>query len=188
MTRPPLIVVCGAPGSGKSTLARELAGRLRLAIVAKDDIKEALADALGAGDRARSRELGAAAYAVMWSVTRRTLVAGAGVVLEANFYREQAEPVLRELAAIADARVVLCRCDPVIRRSRYAERDRHPVHLDAEILAREWIGDDEINAIDIGVPSLVIDTTRPDGVDIDAIAAWMSTETGPRTSVHRPVD
>lgn len=126
MTRPPLIVVCGAPGSGKSTLARELAGRLRLAVVTKDDIKE--------------------------------------------------------------ARVVLCRCDPVMRRSRYVERDRHPVHLDAEILEREWADGDEINAIDIGVPRLVVDTTRPDGVDIDAIAAWMSTETGPRTSVHRPVD
>jgi adenylate kinase family enzyme len=50
-----LIVVTGAPGSGKSTIAVPLAGRLGLPLIAKDDIKEALWDHVGPGDRATRR-------------------------------------------------------------------------------------------------------------------------------------
>ncbi|HEY6959867.1 MAG TPA: AAA family ATPase [Candidatus Limnocylindria bacterium] len=173
MSRPLLVIVGGAPGAGKTTIARELAHRLHLAIITKDDVKEALGDALGVGDRQRSRELGGAAYAVMWSVARRALEAGAGLVLEANFYREISEPRLAELATLADAVVVLCRADARVRRRRYESRhDRHAVHTDAVILADEWREDDAINAIDVGVPRLVVDTTS--GYDADAIVSWIT--------------
>lgn len=147
MTRPLLVIVGGAPGAGKTTVARELAHRLRLALITKDHIKEALGDALGVGDRERSRQLGVAAYAVMWSVARRTLEAGAGVVL--------------------------CRADPAVRRRRYEERaDRHPVHTDAVILEREWREDDAVHAIDLGVPRLIVDTTS--GHDVARIVSWIA--------------
>lgn len=41
------VLVAGWPGSGKSTLAAALATRLDLPLLAKDEIKEALMDALG---------------------------------------------------------------------------------------------------------------------------------------------
>ena len=50
---PTLIVVTGAPGSGKSTVAVPLARRLGVPLIAKDDIKEALWDHIGPGDRDR---------------------------------------------------------------------------------------------------------------------------------------
>ena len=172
MSRPLLVIVGGAPGAGKTTVARELARRLHLAILTKDDIKEALGDALGVGDRERSRELGIAAYAVMWAVARRTLDAGAGLVLEANFYRDLSEPRLAGLASLANAFVVLCRADPSVRRRRYEERrERHPVHTDAVILEREWRDDDAVHAIDVGVPRLMVDTTN--GYDAAAIVSWV---------------
>lgn len=147
MTRPLLVIVGGAPGAGKTTVARELAHRLRLALITKDDIKEALGDSLGVGDRERSRQLGVAAYAVMWSVARRTLE--------------------------ADTVIVLCRADPAVRRRRYEERaDRHPVHTDAVILEREWREDDTVHAIDLGVPRLIVDTTH--GHDVARIVSWIA--------------
>src|SRR5262249_62157936 len=42
------VLVAGWPGSGKSTLAAALAPELGLPLLAKDEIKEALMDALGA--------------------------------------------------------------------------------------------------------------------------------------------
>src|SRR5207248_11402654 len=120
--RPLLIIVGGAPGTGKTTLARELASRLRLALVAKDDMKEALADAVGSGDRTRSRELGRAAYAVMRAVAARCLASGVGVILEANFHRELSGGWLRGLAALAPARVIVCRTTAALSRRRFAER------------------------------------------------------------------
>jgi predicted kinase len=156
-SRPRLVIVGGAPGTGKTTLARALASRMNLALVAKDDVKEAIADVLGVGDRERSRELGAAAYAVMRAIAASTLRAGVGLILEANF-DERSRPWLGELARVADRRVVLCRADPELRRRRFAGRERHAVHLDDVILEHEW-RDEREYALDLGAPRLVVDTT-----------------------------
>ena len=189
MSAPLLVIVGGAPGTGKTTLARELARRLHVAILAKDEIKEVLGDTLGVGDRARSRELGAAAYAVMWAVARRTLDADASIVVEANFSRDRSRDELHRLAVGTDAVIVLCRSDAATRRERFAARsDRHPVHLDTEILANEWPADDSAFDIDIGIPRLLVDTTNGYDPALDAITAWVSSKGGPRTSVRRPVD
>lgn len=158
-----LVIVSGAPGTGKTTIARELARSLGFVLLAKDDLKEALADRLGAGDRERSRELGRMAYDAMRERARADLAAGRGVVLEANFYRSLSEPWLRELAAPSDVRVIECVCDAELRRLRFTERgergERHAVHLDAEILANEWSDDATQFSIDIGCPRLVVNTT-----------------------------
>jgi broad-specificity NMP kinase len=148
MSRPALVIVCGAPGTGKTTLARHLGRALGVTTITKDDLKEALADRLGAGDRARSRELGSLAYDELYAKAAALLAAGDGVVLEANFHRV----------------VIECVCDAALRRQRFTERgergERHAVHLDAEILANEWSDDASGFAIHIDCPRLVVDTTR----------------------------
>jgi predicted kinase len=169
-----LVIVCGAPGTGKTTIAREIASSLGHVLLAKDDLKEALADRLGAGDRERSRELGRMAYDAMRDRARDELAADRGLVLEANFRRAFSEPWLRELAPARDVRVIECVCDATVRRRRFSERgergERHAVHLDAEILANEWSDDTSEFAIDVGAPRLVVDTT--DGYDGSTIARF----------------
>ena len=63
-----VVVVSGAPASGKSTLAPALAAELDLPLLAKDAVKDALVDVLGAPDLPRSRELGRAAVQVLLAV------------------------------------------------------------------------------------------------------------------------
>ena len=65
---PLLVVVTGPPAAGKTTVARGIAQRLRLPLVEKDTIKEALFDTLGTGDLAWSRRLGEATYGVIWAL------------------------------------------------------------------------------------------------------------------------
>lgn len=176
MTRPALVVVCGAPGTGKTTLARRLAQDLGLILIAKDDLKEALADEHGVGDRERSRELGRMAYDELYAKAAALLAAGTGVVLEANFYRDPSEQHLRSLAARGSAVVIECVCDADLRRRRFTERgdrgERHAVHLDAEILANEWTDELSTFAIDIGGPRLVVDTTRGYEPPLGSIVAF----------------
>lgn len=111
--RPRLIIVSGAPGSGKSTLARELATRLRLPLLAKDELKEAIADAEGAPeDVAASTRMGGATYAVLLLGTQRVLEAGRAVLIESNFRRGRSEAYLRSLVDGADTRLVHCTAAP----------------------------------------------------------------------------
>jgi predicted kinase len=91
-------LVTGLPGTGKSRLARVLASRYRLPIVAKDAIKEPLLDVIGATDRAASRNLSDASFAVMFSLAQACLAAaGTDLILEGNFRPGEHEPAIEAL-------------------------------------------------------------------------------------------
>ena len=92
--RPLLVIVGGTPASGKTTLANLLARELRLPLLARDTLKEALMDSLGSPSRARSMELGGASYALLFVVLDRLLDAGVGAILESNFSRGRSEAEL----------------------------------------------------------------------------------------------
>jgi predicted kinase len=154
-----LVIVGGAPATGKTTLAHEIGRSLELPVITKDDIKEALATPYDTGDRDWSRQLGVAAYSVLFTVAERVLTGGQGLVLESNFRCGISDQPLRTLATLAPTVVIVCRTPTA--RDRFAERaarGRHRVHMDGAVLD-EWNGDDSAHQIDIGTPRLVVDTT-----------------------------
>ena len=165
LSPPLLVVVTGAPAAGKTTLARALAGKLGLPLIAKDDIKETLFDALGVGDREWSRRLGRATFDVQFRVLDELLEAGCSVVAEGNF--SAAEP----FGALPPARIVqvFCSAPRQILLERFRQRtDRHPGHVDdvtlQELGAR--LSADEWPVLAIGGELVVVDTTSfTDGVD-----------------------
>lgn len=128
---PLLVVVTGPPAAGKTTVACALAAQLRLPLIAKDSIKEALFDGLGSGDLAWSQRLGAGTYLAMLALAEDSLAAGASLVLEANFVR--GSEIETRLAALR-ARFVQIHCSAPLEvlLARYARRERHPGHVDAE--------------------------------------------------------
>jgi predicted kinase len=146
-----LILITGLPGTGKSTLARALAARYRLPILAKDMIKEPLLDIVGARDRAESRRLSDASFAVMFSLARDCLAAGTDLILEGNFRPGEHEPALRALISCLQSSTkgtpatpqavgiaqVLCRSTEAVRIARLEARGsdptRHPGHRDADL-------------------------------------------------------
>src|SRR5438552_305480 len=97
---PSLVVVTGPPAAGKTTIADALAARLGWPLIAKDPLKEVLADALGVRGRDASQELGVATFDVLFHVLAQLLGSGVSVIAEGNFGR--AEP----FAALPPARLL----------------------------------------------------------------------------------
>ena len=166
MKRPLVVVVTGPPAAGKTTIARELAARLRLPLITKDTIKEALFDGLGTGNLAWSQRLGEATYLAMLALAEESVAAGASLVLEANFIRggEARLPAL-------PARFVQVHCsaplDVLV--ERYASRERHPGHIDSERIdaLRDAVETGRHDPLDLPGETIRIDTSDP--VDLVAL-------------------
>ena len=159
------------PSSGKTTVAEGLAPRLRLPLIAKDEIKESLYDSLGAREVYSSAVLGGAAYALIFALARTMLDAGVSVIVEANFFRDQE----LEFAKLPEHRLVQLHCEAplAILLERYATRSRHAGHHDVEKI-KELPARFESGAHDaLKIPGALIelDTTQP--VDLDALADWI---------------
>jgi predicted kinase len=157
------VMVSGPPGSGKSTLARPIADELRLPLIVKDAIKEALMDVLGyPASVEESRTLGRAAVTAMLNVAA---ACSEGAVLDSTFF-PYSFPQLRALPGPLVE--VHCHCPREVAIARYTARSagRHAGHLDAERQPDElW---NEQNTRPTGIaPSMVIDTTAP--VDVAAV-------------------
>ena len=169
MEPPLLVVVTGPPAAGKTTIARGLAARLRVPLIAKDTIKEALFDALRTGDFGWSQRLGEATYLAMLALAEDSAAADASVVLEANFVR--GGDVATRLAALPVRFVqVHCSAPLDVLLGRYRNRERHPGHVDAERIdaLREAVETGRHAPLDLPGETIQLDTTEP--VDMSALA------------------
>jgi predicted kinase len=190
VTLPLLVIVSGAPGSGKSTLARRLAPALGLPLLMRDEFKETLFDTITSNSSfpaARSAELGRAAYALLYAMTRRLLQADVGAILESNFYRGLAEPELTPLLAQTRAVQIHCGGDANVIVRRYEQRaargERHAGHQDLAVIPRlrEYLATGRCDPLDLTIPSLRVDTTAAQTIQylpaFDAILAFVTEST-----------
>ncbi|WP_197725386.1 AAA family ATPase [Actinoplanes sp. OR16] len=154
------VLVGGWPASGKTTLGRALATALGIAYLAKDDVKEALMDALGApASVERSRELGVAAVHAVLRVARGC----PGAVVDSTWF-PYTLPLARELPGRCVE--IRCRVPVEVARERYRRRVRDARHLD-RLRGEDELWGAEVAALGVG-PLIEVDTGG--AVDVAALA------------------
>ena len=168
------ILVNGLPGSGKTTVSATLAGVLGCPLLAKDPIKEALADL--AGPMIAPRALGSIAMETVWSMAAEV---EAGVVVDSFWHRPRdLEHARAGVSRAGSPRTleVWCDVDPDVALQRVVDRHaaggRHPAHGTVESARAswpEWAGAAE----PLGEwPVIRVDTSTP--VDMDDLVMQIS--------------
>lgn len=163
-----VILINGLSGSGKTTLAGPLAVELGCAMLSKDQIKEALADAVGLD----FPNLGAIAMETVWSMAASC---EGTLIIDSWWYRPRdLSHAKRGLASLSytSAVEIWCDCPGDLARERILTRPRHPVHPDAlrlETVWEHWVATAGPLAL---TPVIRVDTSRP--VDIPALARALS--------------
>jgi predicted kinase len=160
-----LVLVNGLPGSGKTTLATGLARTLHAPLISKDAIKEAVADIVSA---VPGPALGMAAGEMMWTLA----AAMSGTVVRESWWFKPRDLrfVVSGLRRCRPASVVevWCSVSPHVAKSRYAARQRHPIHDDQRQRAEAWPRW-EAEAEPLGVGPVVHADTH-DAVDLVDVA------------------
>jgi predicted kinase len=166
--RPLVVLVNGLPGSGKSTLAADLADELGLSLLAKDTIKETVADHLPQDVLERAKGagswLGAGASESLWSLLTSC---PCGAVVEGWWSPDHHALVAAGLtrAGVDPATTVEVWCDvPVeLAKRRFEARaaERHAVHGPQMGLPR-WDGEEPGAARPLALGTVLrADTSAP---------------------------
>jgi predicted kinase len=168
------ILVNGLPGSGKTTLSATLAGVLGCPLLARDPIKEALADL--AGPMIDPQALGSIAMDTVWAMAAEV---EAGVVVDSFWDRPRDLEAARAGVARAGSPRTLevwCDVDPDVALQRTVDRfaagARHPAHGTVESTRASWPEWAEAAAPLGEWPVLRVDTSTP--VDVDELVLRIS--------------
>ncbi len=121
------ILIAGAPASGKTTFANYLSEKMRVPVIAKDDIKEKLFDSIGFRSYDEKRMLDSCATEIMYLLAASQLKLGLPVILDNNF-ENSSVPSLLSLVERYKIPVLTVRFegDMTVIYERFLERDMSP--------------------------------------------------------------
>jgi thymidylate kinase len=156
-----LIVVTGLAASGKTVVGRLLSEHLRMPLIDKDAILEALFDSLGCDNRDQRYRLSRASDEVLFALAESS---GAAVLV--NWWNHDTAPA--RLRAISPSLVeVFCDCPVEVAAARFAARRRHPGHLDQLRSPEEHeegirrMRETYQGPLRLSEPIVTVDTSRP---------------------------
>jgi predicted kinase len=183
MNKPLLLIITGSPASGKTTLAHILAERLQCPLISRDSIKAGLVRTVAA----HSAELGRSAdwqvYETFFAAIALHLTNHISVMAEAAFQDTLWKHKLNELADKARIKIIICQTHPDILKQRFTERvtrnpDRETYHGDRSLMQSEERFAalfDPYQAVQMQVPTLVVDTTDSYSPSIETLIRFIDT-------------
>ncbi len=179
--RPRLVLINGAPGSGKTTLAHQLAQVTSLPVVSRDAVRAGLAETFSASCASGRSMTNQRVVSTTWGIIEHLLSLGVSVISDQSCVRGLSEQDLQPLMRIARTVVIHCRTSPEVAQRRFIARSlRYSIQPTfgagaAPHIERMDQGTFDWSAygpLDLGIPTLLVDTTDSWVPDLDAIVAF----------------
>lgn len=168
-----VVLVNGIPASGKSTVTRQLSARFSLPVLTIDGIKEPFMAKFDQIDRPFNRQLGYAAYEVIWSIIRDA-PPGCPFLVDAWFGFQPRETLVDYLEKAGVTRVleVWNAVSPEVAVARYASRlgERRMGHPGEEYLPELAVLAARAEPMAIGP---VFRVTQGSGENLNSLFAWI---------------
>jgi predicted kinase len=174
---PTLVVVSGPPGSGKTTLAHAIAAAIPCPAICRDEIKEGMVHAHGAGFVAGpGDQLTKRTFPLFFEVVRILVEAGVSVVAEAAFQDRNWRAGLEPMLGRVRLRIVHCTVDEAVARERVGHRlsrgdASRASHADADLLRA---GATVFDRISVPAPSIEVDTTDGYAPKLSEVVAFIN--------------
>lgn len=164
-----------------------MAKALGYPLLCMDDVKERLADAIGAESIPFADELGDAAVHEVIHTARELLDHGQSVIVEGFFQSDRYSADFEHLTRLADSLLVHLLADDAVLKDRYERRAlrevRHWIHADRAKLPflTPELPAHLAERLHLDIPQLIIDTTHSP-VDVSATASLILRELEPHLS------
>ena len=170
-----VILVNGIPASGKSTVTRQLSEIFGIPFLTIDGVKEPFMSRFTDIDRAFNRQLGYAAYEVIWAIVGQSPASVVWVV--DAWFGFQSREVLQKLmqqAGVENVLEIWNQVSPELAVSRYAQRlrDRKPGHPGEDYLPELASLAERAQPMQIGPTFIVDQQTLP---DVQVLSDWVKT-------------
>lgn len=131
-----MIIVCGLPGSGKTTFANELAKKINIVCLHKDDIKESLYEIMRLKNLEDSKKVGLYSIKLLFELAEKIISKKIDLIVESPFSWDEDIEYFKKLNEKYKLNVycVVCEIDEEERKKRFVVRPRHKAHHDNERL------------------------------------------------------
>lgn len=181
--QPLLILVSGAPGSGKTTLAAEIALRLEVTHINRDDLANGLRLTVARG---APREIVARSIAAQFGSLELLLAMGVSLVSDGTMYAGEMEQSVRRLRDLAE--VVNVHCWAEAAKTRFVERQRARGATDADFArwgeVLESYGDKIVQPLDLSCRRIDVRTDEGYDPSLDDLIAELAPDLAQRGAVR----